>query len=436
MFLRSRRECLTMPDLMAIKVRLYPNESQRSLLDRAFGCCRFLWNQMLNERREAYWQYKIDGIETRYKTEKEYKQIFPFLREPDSKALQNVNWNIRDAFARFFKNRDDRKARKTRRRVGYPRFKSRKSRQSYTTDNINGNIKIDFDGKKIKLPKIDAWFKYRDDRAFNEKIRSITVSKTKSGKYFASILIARENPTTLLKEVHDCRVVSIDAGMKDFLVDNAGTKIANPRFFRRSLSKIRSSHRKASRCKKGSSNRAKACKKLATAYDRFCNQKNDWLHKLSIRLVTNHDTIIIEDLNVEGMKQFNTGYAKSITKDVSLGEFVTMLEYKASKHGKHLVKVGRFFPSSQLCSACGYQNRGLTLDQREWTCPSCGTRHDRDTNAAMNIKREGIRLLREKGITVITPDNTVGTTGINASGDPARPLILEARIHERRIHGL
>jgi len=192
-----------MADLAAIKVRLYPNKEQREQLDRVFGCCRFLWNQMLNERQQHYQQHKIDGIESRYKTEKEYKQLFPFLKDVDSKALQNVNWNLQDAYARFFQNWKDRKAKKTKIHVGYPRFKSRKSHQSYTTNMINNNIKIDFACKKLKLPKIDSWIRYSDDRVFTESMHGITVSKTKSGKYFASMLIERENtidPMTTIEE--------------------------------------------------------------------------------------------------------------------------------------------------------------------------------------------------------------------------------------------
>ena len=424
-----------MHDLAAVKVRLYPSKAQREQLDRAFGCCRFLWNQMLDEHRESYNRYKIDGITSKYKTEKEYKQLFPFLKEVDSKALQNVNWDLQDAYSRFFQNCKDRKARITTRRVGYPRFKHKHERQSFTTDMINGNIKIDFTRKKLKLPKIKSWITCSDDRVFTEPIRKITVSKTKSGKHFASILIARENDMVPMKEIHEEKIVAFDASMKNFLVTEE-YKLGNPRFFRQSLNKIKKAHRRVSRTKKGSSNRAKACRRLAAVYERYVNQKNDWMHKLSRQLARQHDAVIVETLNIEGMKRFNTGHAKSITKDVSWGEFIEMLDYKTARLGKYLVKVDRFFPSSQLCSTCGYQYHDLTIDQREWTCKSCGTRHDRDVNASINIKREGIRVLRENNITVISDNTTAGTAGSNARGDRVNPLSLEVVVDEARIHGL
>ena len=425
-----------MAHLAAIKVRLYPNKEQREQLDRAFGCCRFLWNQMLDEHQHARARFKIDGIASKYKTEKEYKVLFPFLKDVDSKALQNVNWNLQDAYARFFQNCKDRKAGMTKRCIGYPRFKHKHGKQSFTTNNINGNIKIDVVVRKLKLPKIDSWISYRDDRVFTEKIRGVTVSKTKSGRYFASILIARENGTVPMQEIHESNVVAFDMSMNDFAVTE-NYKLGNPRFFRQSLNKIKKAHRHVSRATKGSSNRGKACCKLATIYEHYVHQKNDWMHEITRQVADANDAVIIEDLNIDGMKRFNTGYAKSITKDVSWGEFVRMLEYKLAWRGKHLVKVDRFFPSSQLCSTCGYQYHDLALDQREWDCPSCGTHHDRDVNAAINIKREGIRLLRdERNIKVMTNDDTAGTAEIHAFGDPVRPRSLVARIDEERIHGL
>jgi putative transposase len=221
-----------MLDLVAIKVRLYPTITQAAQLDRAFGCCRFLWNQMLDEHQQAYRQYKVDGIKSRYKTEKEYKQLFPFLKEVDSKALQNVNWHLQDAYARFFQNCKDRKAKKTNRYVGYPKFKSRKSYQSYTTNMINGNIKVDFARQKLKLPILASWIAYSDPRVFAEQVRSVTVSKTKSGKYFASILVTCKNNNVLLTTVHEERVVAFAMSMKDFVVTEE-YKLGYPMLFRK-----------------------------------------------------------------------------------------------------------------------------------------------------------------------------------------------------------
>ena len=418
---------------VAFKVRLYPTKEHQSQIDRTFGCCRFLWNQMLNEHRQDYERFKIDGIKSKYKTEKEYKALFPFLKEVDSKALQNVNWNLQDAYARFFQNCKDRKAGKTKRYIGYPQFKSRKSRQSYTTNLINNNIKIDFACKKLKIPKIDSWIKYSDDRVFTELIHSITVSKTKSGIYHASILVSRETTIVPMITIEEEKVVAFDMSMKDFVVTK-DYKLGNPRFFRQSINKIKKVHRKVSRGKKGSANRVKSCQKLAKIYEHYVNQKKDWTHKITRQLSDTKDAVIVEDLNIEGLKRFNTGCAKSITKDVSWGEFVTMLDYKMIRSGKHLVKVDRFFPSSQLCSDCGYQYKELTLDQREWTCPRCGVHHDRDVNASQNLLKKGLRLLADAGITLIRA--TVGTTGSHACGDRVSLPSLEAVIDETRISRL
>jgi putative transposase len=408
-----------MPDLTAIKIRLYPNSQQRDQLDRTFGCCRFLWNQMLNEHQVKYQQYKLDGIKSKYKTEAEYKKDFSFLREADSKALQNVSWNLQEAFSRFFRNCRDRKTKKTKLRVGLPHFKSRhKAHNSYTTDMINNNIKIDFVQRTLQLPKFKSPIKYSDPRVFNEKIRSVTVSKTKSGRYYASIIIARENPITPMASIHEEKVVAFDMSMKDFLVTK-DYKLSNPRFFRNTLHKIVKSHRKVSRSQKKSKNRAKACKHLAKVYEHYINQKNDWTHKITKKLADQYDAVILEDLNIKGMSRMNKGYAKNVTKDFSWGEFSTILSYKMQRKGKHLVKVGRFFPSSQLCSACGFQYKALMLDQREWTCPKCHVHHDRDINASQNLRKEGLRLLSEMGITLIRA--TVGTTESYACRDCVSP---------------
>ena len=297
---------------------------------------------------------------------------------------------------------------------------------------INNNIKIDFACKKLKLPKIDSWIRYSDDRVFMESMHCITVSKTKSGKYFASILIARENDIDPMTTIEEENVIAFDMSMKDFAV-TTDYKLGNPRFFRQSLNKIKKAHRKVSRGKKGSINRGKSCQKLAKVYERYVNQKKDWMHKVTRQLSNTKDAVIIEDLNIEGMKRFNTGYAKSITKDVSWGAFVMMLGYKMIRSGKHLVKVDRFFPSSQLCSNCGYQYKELTLDQREWDCPRCGVHHDRDMNAAQNLLKEGLRLLTDAGIMLIRA--TAGTTGSHARGDHVNPP-LEVTVDETRISRL
>jgi putative transposase len=416
---------------LAFKFRIYPNAEQETILNRAFGCCRFLWNQMLAEHNDIYQQLKDDKEALhsyKYRTEKEYKAIFPFLAEVDAKALQNVNRNLFQAFQNFF---DGVKGKRP--RVGYPSFKSKHGSQSFTTNNINNNIKIDFTRRKIKLPKIGAWFSYRDGRVFDEPIRKVTVSKTKSGKYFVSVAFKRESNVNPVQEVEENRISAFDMSFSSFLVSGNG-KMDNPRFYRKNERKVKRLHRNLSRKQKGSSNRDEARIKLARFYDRIGNARTDWQHKLSREIANRNDVVILEDLNVEGMKRFNSGFAKTVTLDFSWSDFMRMLGYKMEWAGKYLVLVDRFFPSSQLCSSCGYQYHEITLDQREWDCPSCSVHHDRDINASKNLQKEGIRILTERGIKI--NKSTVGTTGSHASGDRARPVSSMATVVEGRIHAL
>lgn len=381
----------------AVKVRIYPTDLQREVLNKTFGCCRLLWNQMLAERNDTYQQLKDDHEALRkheYKTEKEYKQEFEFMKEVDSKALQSTTRSLIEAFQNFFKGL------KENRKVGYPRFKSKRNRQSYTTYNVNDNIKIDFDRKRIKLPKIKTWIKYKDSRSFAVPIRHVTVSKTKSGKYFAAILIERELDITPLTEICEERIGAFDMSATEFLVGE-NENFSNPRFYRSSEPKLKKLHRQLSRKKKGSQNQWKARLRLSRVYEKTWNKKHDWVHKTTLKLANKYEAVVLEDLNVQGMQQFNSGLSKSVTLDFSWHQFKTLLKYKLEWRGKHYQEVDRFFPSSKLCSVCGHRNSELTLAEREWVCPDCKTRHQRDLNASTNLKREGIRLLQEKGIAVI-----------------------------------
>ena len=412
---------------IAYKFRIYPNKEQEIILNKTFGCCRFLWNQMLAERNDVYERLKDDreGLHAHhYKTERQYKQSFDFLKEPDAKALQNVNRNLFQAFQNFFNG-----LKGERPHVGYPNFKSKHGRQSYTTNNINNNIKIDFKRKKLKLPKLDTWFAYRDDRVFNEKIRKITVSKTKSGKYFASISFKQETSINEKVSLHENKIAAFDMSCKEFMVGTTN-RFINPRFYRKHEIKLKKLHCELSRKKKGSSNRNKARIKLARFYDKIGNQRNDWQHKLSMDMVKMYDAIILEDLNIEGMKRFNTGIAKTVTLDFSWRLFTRRVKYKMERQGKHLVKIDRFYPSSKLCSNCGYKCNALKLSDREWTCPECGIFHERDENASRTILKEGKRILREEKKIKIIKSSTVGTTGSHASGDRVRPVNSKAVVDE------
>jgi putative transposase len=418
---------------VAYKFRIYPNKEQCIILAQTFGCCRFLWNQMLAERKKVYQRLKDDEQALHsytYKTEKHYKQVFEFLKQPDAKALQNVTRNLFQAFQNFFEW-----AKGNRPRVGHPRFKSRKARQCYTTTNINNNIKIDFETKKLKLPKIDAWFAYRDDRRFDEKIRKVTVSKTKSGKYFVSLSFKREIKIVKQMEIHEATIEAFDMSFTSFMVSEHG-RMENPRFYRRHQKRLKKLHRELSRKEKGSKNRDMARITLARYYEKIGNQRNDWLHKQALTLTRTYDAVILENLNIEAMKRFNKGFAKTVTLDFSWSEFVRMVDYKLERCGKHLVLVDRFYPSSKLCSNCGYQHDDLKLSDREWICPQCGAFHERDENSSKNLKREGTRILfQERQVTIINTA-TVGTTGSNASGDRVRPVTSRAVVAEGRIHRL
>ncbi len=407
----------------AVKVRIYPTSEQENLLLKTLGCKRWCWNYWLEER-EAYFHEHGNTTGFQYTSARELKEVHPWLVEPDSIALQQARRDLDTAYNRYFKKLG-----------GHPKFKGKHGKQSYRTHQTNGNIAIDFERQKLKLPKV-GWIAYRDDRVFDEGIKQVTVSRTKSGHHFASILIEKDIDIQEKTTVHESDITAFDMSCAAFMVGNGTDHFSNPRFYRKHENKLKKLHRQVSRKQKGSNNRDKARVKLARFYDRIGNRRNDWQHKLSTLLASDHDVIIIEDLNIDGMKRFNGGIAKTITLDFSWGEFARMLDYKLERLGKHIVKVDRFYPSSKLCSNCGYKHDALKLSEREWTCPGCGTRHDRDVNAARNLLAEGKRiLLEERNITIIN-SSTAGTAGSHASGDPVRPVALTARIDERRIHTL
>jgi len=423
----------------AIKIRIYPNREQKEFLSNNFGCCRFVYNKMIEERKEFYQLYKDDEAKLhnhKYRTEKQYKELYPFLKEADSISLQQTRIHLQTGYKNFFDNIKDRNNKKTKKYVGYPKFKSRYKKQSYTTCITNNNIKIDWDKKLLKLPKLDAEVKFRDNRIVDADIRSVTISKTKAEHYFASILfkanIQTEEPKRIISEN---KIIAFDMSAKDFLV-NKDFRFANPRFYRNSLNKLRRKHRTHSKRKLGSKNREKARLLLTKQYEKIYNQKNDWTHKITYNLSKTYDAIILEDLNIKGMQKFNKGIGKSVSLDFSWNQFKTYLEYKCKRERNHLL-VDRYFASSKLCSNCGFKNKELKLKDREWTCSECNIHHDRDVNASVNIRKEGIRILKENNITIINyNDDTVGTTEIHAFGDCVRPCFVKATVNELGIHSL
>ena len=362
----------------AYKFRLYPNFEQRILFEKTFGCSRFIWNQMLADRIA---HYEKTG-ETLKNTPAQYKKEFPWLKEVDSLALANVQLNLNKAYKSFFQLG-----------FGFPKFKSKKAAQSYKTNNQNGTVAL-LD-RKVKLPKI-GWVKVKAHRQPRGLIKSATISRTATEKYFISILYEEE----IIPFPKTNSNLGIDLGLENFAILSTGEKVGNPGFLT-SLSKklvreqkvlSRKAHlakkkgRKLSDCR----NYQKQKLKVARIHEVISNQRKDFLNKLSTELIKNHDVICLEDLASQNLMK-NHHLARAIG-DVSWYEFVRQLSYKADWYGKKIVTISRWFPSSQLCSTCGISSGKKPLSIREWTCEHCGTHHDRDINASINILKEGLHL--------------------------------------------
>ena len=361
----------------AYKFRLYPNKDQSIMFAKTFGCVRFIYNKMLADRIS---RYKSTG-ERLNNTPAQYKEEFEWLKEVDSLALANAQLHLNDAYKNFWSNKKN----------GFPKFKSKKrSKNSYSTNNQKGSVRIE--GNKIKLPKIGL-VKLEMHRQIEGKIKTVTISKTPSGKYYISILVEYENQ---ILPIVPRKFLGLDYAMNGLYVSSDGECANYPKYFRLAQKKLARIQRKFSRSKKLSKNHEKLRIRLSRIHEKIANRRRDFLHKLSAKLVSEYDLIAIEDLNMQAMSKKKCGKRFSFGKSVSdngWGMFTHMLEYKSQWIGKNLVKVDKWYPSSQLCSCCGYQNSETKdLSVREWVCPKCGSQRDRDINAAMNIRNEGMRI--------------------------------------------
>ena len=368
----------------AYKFRIYPNDAQKILFARTFGCVRMVYNHWLNRKIKQYEENKANVTYTvcaKEMAEMKKTEAYAFLREVDSIALQQSLRHLDTAFQNFFKQP----------KTGFPRFKSKKrNKSSYSTICINGNITIS--NEYLKLPKIGQ-VRLKQHRAVPNgyRLKSVTVSQTPGGKYYASILFQYEDQVQE-KEKEMQRFLGLDFSMHELYRDSNGNEPAYPRYYRKAEKKLAREQRRLSKMQKGSNNRSKQRIKVAKLHEKVSNQRKDFLHKQSRQITNAYDCICIEDLDMKAMSR-SLNFGKSVS-DNGWGMFTTFLKYKLEEQGKKLVKVDKFFASSQICSACGYKNtKTKNLALRKWDCPQCGIHHDRDVNAAINIRNEGMRLV-------------------------------------------
>jgi len=342
---------------------------------KTFGCVRFIYNRMLSDKIKYYEQTK----QKLNNTPAQYKKEFEWLKEVDSLALANAQMNLQTAYNNFFRSP----------KTGFPKFKSKhKNRKSYTTNCVNGNILIE--NSHIKLPKIGL-VKLKQHRNIPDgyKLKSVTVSQTPGGKYYASVLFEYENQ---VQEHPLQKFLGLDFSMHGLYKDSDGNEPCYPRYYRQAEKRLKREQRKLSKMQKSSNNSNKQRIKVAKMHERVANQRKDFLHKQSRKITNSYDCVCIENLDMKAMSQA-LNFGKSVS-DNGWGMFVNFLQYKLEEAGKKLVKADKFFASSQICNVCGYKNsKTKNLSIRAWDCPECGTHHDRDINAAINIRNEGMRIV-------------------------------------------
>lgn len=402
----------------AFKYRIYPTDSQKDLLEQSFGCCRWFYNYALNKTNEIYKetgkglsQFDLNKLLPELKQEREWLKI------PPAQALQQVSLDLSRGFLNFFEGR-----------AKFPRFKKKGCKQSMRYP--QGCQLLD---DYIKLPKLGKVY-CKIHRLPEGKLKSVTISKTPSGKYYVSCLFDHEQE--LPEFSSEGKAIGIDLGLTDFVITSDGSKHGSPNYYREYEAKLAKQQRRAAKKQKGSKRRYKARVKVAKVHEKINRCREDFNHKLSRKLVDENQVIVVENLAVKNMVK-NGKLAKSIN-DAGWGQFCTMLKYKAEWAGKTYIEVERFFPSSKTCNNCLYQRDKLTLDIRSWQCPNCQTLHDRDINAALNIRDEGLRILRCDPARVSRARERAPRQGVGriplAQGERVRPSKGTAFVRRRSMN--
>ena len=377
----------------AYKYRIYPNNSQKELIAKHIGCCRYIYNYGLDRKINSY---KETGKSvSRFEIQNEIvflkkNEETSWLKEVNSQSLQASLAIMQDSFFRFLKKDK-----------GFPKFKSKRvGKQSFQIPQFT---KVDFENNKVIIPKFKEGIKCKIHRIFEGKTKTSTISKTSSGKYYISILVELNEDNPKKMPIDENQAIGVDLGIKTFATLSDGIEIENPKNLRKSLRDLKRLQRSVSRKQKGGSNRKKALKKVAIMYEKITNRRIDFLHKTSKFLIDNYDTICLETISVKNL--FKNCHIALAMSDITIGKFNEMVNYKAEWYGKNIIRIGRFEPSSKMCE-CGNIYKNLKLSQRVWICPICGRKNQRDLLAANNIKKFAF-----------CKNNTAGTVGIYACGD-------------------
>ena len=384
-----------------LEIRLYPSKEQRVLIDRTLGCSRFVYNHVLALKKELWEDYKLSFNPNL----KSFKEEWKFLTKVPSQALANSYMDCMTAFNNFFNSLNG----KSKTKQSFPKFHKKGQKDSFriaaTKTSKGYDIRI-ADYEHIKVPKFGL-IKFRNHNNLDWSkvhIYNITIKKTPTNKYFASLCCELQEPEYIEPKFDAC---GFDLGLKDFAIFDSGEVIENPKYYRKTECKIKKTQRQLSKCKKFSKNYKKVQLKLAKLHEKIKNQRKDFQHKVSSKIVNENQVIVSEDLNIKGMLK-NHNLAKSI-QDASFGCFCNMIAYKALEQHRQYVNIGTYYPSSKLCHCCGFKYKGLKLEERFWTCPECGTYLDRDENAAINILNEGLKILSR---------DTDGRSGDDESSKP------------------